>query len=166
MAQTFYQVGGMVGVDLNNQSTTQLFALGTHVLGTQNSEWVYINAATSVSGLSAVAINAAGTGGMASGGDLTAGRQLALAQTSISAQAFGWVAIRGLGLTVATTGSSSATSSVFLAASGTPTGTLSSAATGSGTLAGVSFTDVANQTATATFTTCNLTWPRGAAVGL
>ena len=55
---------------------------------------------------------------------------------------------------------------IFVAASSTPTGVLSNVASASGSVAGISFTDVTNQTATATYTVATLSWPRGRAVGL
>lgn len=164
---TFNLNSSTIGVDLNTFNATALFAVGTHVLGSNNTEWVYVQANTSIVGQRMVAFNAAYTCGMASGADILSGQQLGLAQTSCSSQAFFWVAIRGNGLTVATTGSCTATAQgIFLAASATPTGVLSNVASASGTLAGVSFTDVGNQTATATFTTVSLSWPRGAAAGM
>lgn len=156
-----------IGVDLNNQSTTALFALGTHVLGSNDSEWVYVQANTSINGKTMVAFNAAGTCGMASATDLLNGLQLASAQTSISSQAYGWVAVRGAGLTVQTTGSCTATAQgIYLAASSTPTGVLSNVASASGTVAGIAFTNVTNQTATSTYTVATLSWPRGGAPGM
>lgn len=165
MPQTFFTVNATPGIDLNNAGSTQLFALGTQTLGNNNTMWVYVQANTSIVGNTMVAFNAAGTCAMASGADLLNGLQLATAQTSISSQAFGWVCVRGVGLTVKTTGSSSIQSAIYLAATGAPTGILSSVAAASSTLAGATFTDVANQTATATFTTVNLSWPRGFPAG-
>lgn len=159
-------IGSTIGVDLDNTSTTQLFALGTHVLGTNASEWVYVQAATSVTAYKVVAFNNAYTCGMASATDVLNGLQLGVAQTAFAASAYGWVAIRGNSLGVMTTGSATGTAQgIFLAASGTPTGTLSNVASASGTVAGISFVSVA-QTATATVTGALLSWPRGGAPGM
>lgn len=167
MAQTFTLNSSTIGVDLNNGNATALFAVGTHVLGSNDTEWVYVQANTSILPYRMVAFNAAGTCGMASASDLLNGLQLGLAQTSISSQAYGWVAIRGIGLTVQTTGSATATAQgIYLAASGTPTGVLSNVASASGTVAGISFTDVSTQTAVSTLTTATLSWPRGGAPGM
>jgi hypothetical protein len=163
----FFTQSPNIGVDLNNQSATALFALGTHVLGTQDTEWVYCQANTSISARTMIAFTALGSAGMASGADLLAGAQLATAQTTVSVSSFFWAAIRGIGLTVLTTGScTSVAQGVFLASTGIPTGVLSNVGSASGTLAGVSFTDTTNQTATSTFTVATLSWPRGAAPGL
>lgn len=159
MSQTFFIQSSTIGVDLNNGNATALFAVGTHVLGGNGTEWVYVQANTSIVANTMVAFNSGTfTCGMASAGDsIIGGNQLATAQTSISAQAFGWVAIRGVGLTVQSTGSTTSTpQGVFLAASGTPTGSLSNVASGSCTVAGIAF----EAAASGTYTVCTLTWPR------
>jgi hypothetical protein len=163
----FYTQSPTIGVDLNNQSATQLFALGTHVLGTQDTEWVYLQANTSISARTVVAFTWNGSAGMASGADLLAGSQLATAQTTVSVSSYFWAAIRGIGLTVLTTGSCTSVAQVIsIAASGVPTGVLSNVASASGTVAGISFTDTTNQTATSTYSVATLSWPRGAGPGL
>ena len=161
MAQNFFVNTATVGVDLNNQSTTALFALGTHLLGTQDTEWVYVTTNTSVVGQTMVAINTTYTAGMASAADVINGLQLATAQTSISSQAFGWVALRGLNLTVAATGTSSVVSAnICVAGSGVPTGVVSAVFTTSGSLAGIQYLPL---TSTGSLATVIMTWPRGAA---
>ena len=163
----FYANSPYAGVDLNNQSATALFALGTHVLGTQDTEWVYLQANSSISARTMIAFSALGSAGMASGTDLLSGLQLGTAQTTVSVSSYFWAAIRGIGLTVLTTGSAtSVAQGIFLAASSTPTGVLSNVASASGSVAGIAFTDVTNQTATATYTVATLSWPRGRAPGL
>jgi hypothetical protein len=158
MAQSFYLNSSSIGVDLNNGSATALFAVGTHVLGTNGTEWVYVQAATSINGNTMVAFNSGTfTCGMASGNDLlTGGSQLATAQTSISAQAYGWVAVRGIGLTVQQTGTTSVQSAVYLAGT-MPTGVIGMAVSASNTIVGISIVG----TVTATYAVCNLSWPRG-----
>ena len=166
MAQNFYINQSTLGADFQNGSATALFAVGTHVLGNNGTEWVYVQANTSISGLTVVAINTVSyTCGMASGLDLTNGSQIAFAQTSISSQAYGWVAIRGLGLTVISSGSCTAPTAagVFLAASGIRTGALGCNTSASGTLAGVSIVDATDAaTAGVGDITINVTWPRPA----
>jgi hypothetical protein len=164
----FYANSPNIGVDLNNFSGTALFGLGQHVLGTQDTEWVYLQANSTIEARRMIAFTALGSAGMASGSDILAGSQLATAQISVSVSSFFWAAIRGIGLTVATTGScTSVAQGIFLAATGgVPTGILSSSISASGTLAGISFTDTTNQTATATFSVATLSWPRGRAAGM
>jgi hypothetical protein len=164
----FYPNSPNIGVDLNNQSATALFALGTHVLGTQDTEWVYLQANSSISARTMIAFTAAGSAGMASGSDILAGSQLATAQTTVSVSSFFWAAIRGIGLSVLTTGVTTVVAQgIYLAATGgTPTGILSNSISASGTVAGISFTAIADQTATQTYTVATLSWPRGRGPGL
>ena len=176
---SFTPIGSNLGVDLNNQSDSQLFALGTHCYGSQDTEWVYLQANSSISARTIIAFTGAGSAGMASGNDLLNGLQLATAQTTVSVSSYFWAAIRGIGLTVLTTGSCTAVAwtsatgngNITIAASGIPTGVLaqsqsSGSAAASGIVAGIAFTDCTNQTATATYTVATLSWPAGAAAGL
>ena len=162
MSTSYFVQSSTVGVDLNNGNATALFAVGTHVLGNNGTEWIYVQANTSILANTIVAFNSGTfTCGMASGGDLTLGSQLATAQTSISSQAFGWVAIRGVGLTVSQTGTTSALGPVCLAASGVPTGFISFQITASNTLAGIKFLVTVSATACPVL----MDWPRGVAAG-
>ena len=150
-----------IGVDLNNTSTTALFALGQVVKGSNNSEWVYVQAATSVTAYKFVAYNATFTCGMASGGDLIGGiAELAVAQNAFAAADYGWVCRRGDRVGVMCTGSVSVANQLFLAASSTPTGICSISASASGTIYGVSLVTVVD-TANATVHSAILSWPRG-----
>jgi predicted RecA/RadA family phage recombinase len=164
MAQTFVLNSSAIGVDLNNFNPTALFAVGTHVLGNNGTEWVYIHAATSIQAFRMVAVNTVSyTAGMASGADVLSGSQLAVAQTTISAQSFGWVAIRGVGLTVWCNSSATAptTIGVFLATQSASTGAITVFGSGSGTLAGAQIVDgAATTTSTGSLVTVNLSWPR------
>ena len=171
MAQNFFISQSTIGIDLNNQSTTALFAVGTKCFGTQDTEWVYVQAATTIQGLTMVAYNAAFTCGMASATDVITGLHLATAQTSISNSAFGWVAIRGTNLTIKFTGTVSVGGSVQvqLGASAMPTGLLIGVTVGTAscTLQGVhvqaTASDSGNSGNVAQFI---LSWPKAATVGV
>ena len=158
---SFFTQSSTIGVDLNTTSTTQLFALGTHVLGDRGSEWVYVQAATAVTLGKCVAISNAGTCAMVSATDMVLGTtpQLGFAQVAFAASDFGWVPIRGENMAILTTGSTSATAQVCVAGSLASTGMVSTVATASGSIIGVLFVSIA-QTATATLTGAILTWPR------
>ena len=164
MAATFSSNSSLIGVDFNNASSTALFAEGTHALGSNGTEFVYVQAATSIVRQRMVAYQSGTfTCGMASGADLvTNGYVIANAQTSISAQAYGWVAIRGVGLTVASSGSCTTGPAIIitLAAAGS-TGFLSTSVSASGTMAGISVIDATQSTSAAGGTiVVNMTWPR------
>ena len=164
MAQSFYTNSSMIGVDLNNASSTALFAVGTHILGSQGTEFVYVQANTSIVGQRMVAYQSGTfTCGMASGADLvTNGFVIACAQTSISSQAYGWVCIRGVALTVVSTASCTTGPAIIVTlAAAAATGMLSTSISASGTMAGISVIDATQSTSAAGGTiVVNMTWPR------
>lgn len=169
--QNFFVQSSTVGTDLNNMSATALFAVGTHAFGNNDSEWVYVQAQTTISALSWVAFNGTFSAGMASGADVAVnGLSLGLANATISASSFGWIAIRGVALSALFTGTGSlaATSGeLHLASSAGPTGTvyLGTVGTASCTLAGVSLAATASSSASglgaggANVMLVNLYWP-------
>ena len=160
-----------LGVDLTQSNSTQNFGLGDTIRGSDGSIWQYVNAATTVSAYSVVAINASGTMNMAT---LTAldsssgGYQLAVAQFAFAPSDYGWVPIHGVGgpggtFKVKVSGSSSAGLALYI---GTASGNLTITAAASGTIAGiaiVSGTDTANTAVTAT--PCIITWPKTRSLG-
>jgi len=159
-----------LGVDLTQASSTQNFAVGDTIRGSDGSIWQYACAATTVSAYAVVAINASGSMNMAT---LTAldnssgGYQLAVAQFAFAPSDYGWVPVHGVGgpggtFKVLVSGSSSAGVALYVAGSGR----LSITAAASGTIAGiaiVSGTDTANTAVTAT--PCIITWPKTRSLG-
>ena len=172
MANTFYPNSSSIGFDATNMSATALFALGTHILGNNDTEWVYVQAQTTISALSWVAFNSTYSAGMASAGDVAAnGNTIALANGAISASSYGWVAIRGLGLSGLFTGTGSlalTSGQLQLASSAGPTGTmmLGTVGTASCTIAGASLVATSSSSATglganaSNVTLFNLYWPQ------
>jgi hypothetical protein len=126
MTQSFFVNSSTIGVDLNNMSATALFAVGTHTFGANDSEWVYVQAQTTISALSWVAFNGTFSAGMASAADVAVnGLSIALANATISASSYGWVAIRGVNLSALFTGTGSlalTSGQLQLASSAGPTG--------------------------------------------
>lgn len=174
MSNTFYTNGSTIGFDPINHSATALYAVGTHMLGNNDSEWVYVQAQTTISSLSWVAFNATFSAGMASATDvITAGINIGLANGQISASSYGWIAIRGSNMSALFTGTGSlaATSGQFqLASSAGPTGVmmLGTVGTASCTIANVNLVATASSSATglgtggANVCLVNLVWPRQA----
>lgn len=171
MSNSLFVQSSTVGVDLVNQSATALFAVGTHVLGQNDSEWVYVQAQTTISGSSWVAFNATFSAGMASAADVTNQLGIGVANGQISASSFGWIAIRGIGLSALFTGTGSlapTSGQMQLAASGGPTGVvmLGTVGTASCTIAGVGLVATASSSASglgtggANVMLVNLFWPR------
>ena len=153
MATTFAGNGSVIGFDPSNMSATALFAVGTHALGVQDTEWVYVQAQTTINPLSWVAINPTFSCAMASAADvLIASNQFGLSNCTVSASSFGWVAIRGLNLSARFTGTGSlapTSGQLQLASSAGPTGVvmLGTVGTASCTLVGVGLAVTASCTA-------------------
>lgn len=150
----------MVGVDLNNTSTTALFTLGQSVTGTQNSEWVYVQANGAVSAGDICEINATGTASRATtAGPRTSVTELGVAQNAFADQEYGWIARRGYNMTVAISATVqpalTGTAELYIA---TTSGKLSNTSA-SATVRGIIINN-GSATATTTTTTGTLTWPR------
>ena len=173
MSSSFNVQSSTIGTDFSNQSATALFALGTHALGSQNTEWVYVQAQTTISSISWVAFNATYSAGMASGGDANAGLPFGISNTVISASSYGWIAIRGNGMTGRFTGTGSLAQSsgqLQLASSAGPTGIMmvGTVGTASNTVAGVYLVATSSASASASaglgidgsnVALFNLVWP-------
>ena len=98
-----FATSSTIGVNLNSQDTTQLFALNTKVLGSGNSEWHYVIATqqlvtgqfcyVQVNGTADVLATAmfVGLGVLGTTGQLDIG----VAQYTISGGAYGWVLKKG-----------------------------------------------------------------------
>jgi len=127
MPTSFVNTSSMLGFDPVNMSATALFAVGTRISAAQNSEWVYVQAQSTIGALSWVAINPTFSAGMASAADCVSGLHnlFGVANATISASSYGWIAIRGENLSAIFTGTGSlaATSGeMHLASSAGPTG--------------------------------------------
>ena len=174
MSNTFNANSSTIGFDPSNMSATALFAVGSHMLGSNDTEWVYVQAQTTISALSWVAFNATFSAGMASAGDVAInGNAIGLANAQISASSYGWVAIRGANLSALFTGTGSlalTSGQLQLASSAGPTGVvmLGTVGTASCTLAGVSLVATASSSATglgngaSNVCLVNLYWPQQA----
>ena len=158
-----YATSSVLGVDFNNPSTTALFTLGQHVLGSDGIEAVYVIATGTLATGSLVSIQNQGTAvnpitaylyaptGVAGGG------ALGVVQTLIPQGQYGWAMVKGQNLIIQTSGSL-APGAVVYGLSDTP-GAFQAAAS-SGTLAGVYIT-TSGSTAGLIYTARGtLTYPR------
>ena len=75
-------------------------AVGTHALGTDGTEYVFVKATTAIEQYSAVSINASSAAVPLTLALLRALSDYGFAQVAIAASAYGWVAIRGQGIGV------------------------------------------------------------------
>lgn len=159
----FYVSSSTIGVDLNNTSTTALFALGMTVEGSDGTMWEYVQASTSVSAYAVVAINSSGTCAMASVADAVSGLQLAVAQNAFAANDFGWVPIRGTGgentqMRVLCSSTMSGGNALYV---GTRTGVVSIQASSSSTVKGITVYGASGSDhALTTSLAAVITWPK------
>ena len=103
-----FVTSSVLGVDLNNSSTTALFALNQKVLGSDNSEWQYVIATGTLTTGMTVYINTAGTAAAFGTAQLnalvTGGADLGFAQYTIAQGSYGFVAKQGTNLYVMCSG--------------------------------------------------------------
>lgn len=151
----FYATTPTIGIDLNSSSTTAQFTLGTKVMGTQDTEWVYVIANGAISAGDICEITAAGTASRATtAGPRTSVTELGAAQNVFADLEYGWIARRGYNLTIAI----SATVQPGVMYIATTSGKLSNTSA-SATIQGILINN-GSATATTTTTTGTLTWPR------
>jgi len=162
--------GSMIGVNLqgNSDGATALFGLGTHVLGNNNSEWIYVNAGAALTTGQLLCVSVSfsanvATATLVSGSSAaTFPQRLAFSQGAFAASDFGWVAVRGDALNVNL--SSSSTMGLPLYLSTVQSGTITTV-TGSVTLAGILYTSCSATAIANPATIGVVTWPRVVALG-
>lgn len=147
-----------VGVDLANASDTSQFTLGDRTSGTQDTMWVYIEAAAALTTGMACTITTGftATPAVTSAGQSAANAMLVFPQTSFTSGYFGWAAYHGNNIYIRVSGTCNASAQLYIA---TTSGVLHSTSASS-TIQGVVM--IANTSATATnqAVLANLTWPR------
>lgn len=156
-------VSSLIGANLSGSDSTALFALGTQVDTNDGGLYQYVNATATLNTGQWCVINSASSAYMGMTGRLTAsadaGGGFGWAQNIINQGEYGWVAVRGRNLYIATTGTCTAGSELGFAF--TTAGRIWSApAAGVGnTILGLFITTSAS-TATAAVAVGTLTWPR------
>ena len=81
----------LIGVDLNNYSSTPLFAKGTTVQGTDGSMFEYVNTLSAVAAYNAVCINQDNDASNLTTTNAAEVRRVGVAQISIAVSCYGWV---------------------------------------------------------------------------
>ncbi|MDJ0512816.1 MAG: hypothetical protein QNJ62_05165 [Methyloceanibacter sp.] len=84
MAVTDHIITPTVGPDFNRRTTEAEFALGTVVMGTKNTGWIYVQAAGTIAAAGTCSVN---TGTFVA----TAGAGPFTADTAFTAGQYGWV---------------------------------------------------------------------------
>ena len=156
-----------IGVDLNNPSSTALFALGTKVFGSTDSEWEYCIATGTLATGALVQISPLGTAIACTTAILNTNNpnvgDLGLAQFTIPQGQYAWIPTRGKSLYVACTGTITPVVQIGLSPTAGTIITGGAVALGQ-TMAGIQL-EVSASTATASITTCTLQWPRFVTAG-
>jgi len=156
MANTWKAIDGRLGVRLDSNGNIAsgnpvAFAYGTRVTGNANSTWTYVYASSALVAGAVVAIRASGTATSGSTSLVRGANQIGIAQWAFAAGDSGFVAMRGQGLTIATTGAAAVGAVLYMAASSAGRVT-SSAASTNAQLAGVRLLTTASGTSASTAT--------------
>lgn len=155
----FNATSSILGADFNNTSTTQLFALGTKAMGTNNTEWTYVQMSGAAITGEMIAIRTGGTGVPVHTTSLvcTGPRELGWVQGNFADQDYGWVVKRGDSVTVLMSGTNVPNTQLYWAP-GQNMGALTTQA-GSASMAGIQLL-ASSSTASLVLTTAIITWPR------
>ena len=117
-----YQTGSMIGVDLNNPSSTALFTLGTRVTGSDNSEWEYVLATGTLTTGMMAWVNTLGTAQCFGTSQIstiaTGGADFGFAQYTLTQGQYGWIAKSGTNLYILCSGTVPGGAAVGLAGAG------------------------------------------------
>lgn len=103
-----YATSGMIGVDLSQTTTTQDHTLGTTASGTDNSDWVYVQAGAAITQYDALAIDENYQAVALTKALADAGHSVGFAQVAFANDEYGWVATKGSNITCRVAGSCAA----------------------------------------------------------
>lgn len=149
--------GSMIGVDFASASDTAQFALGTTVLGTQDTLWVYVECNSVMVTGDVCAITTGGTANRVTttGGQSAEKQVLCFPQTSATSGQFAWAAQKGAPIYVQVSATCNPSAALYVA---TTTGKLSTTSASS-TIAGVVLLALSG-TATTAAVLANVVWPK------
>ena len=147
----------IIGANLNGNSdgSTALFAVGSRCGGTNDTEWIYVQANVPLTTGQMVYLNTTYTAQLANVTNTITGNELAFAQGAFNTSDFGWVCKRGSPIYVLVSSLSTVGGNLFVADN---SGTLTGAAV-SGTMAGIAVI-TASATGVAVVMQSYVTWPR------
>lgn len=95
-----FATSGTAGVDLTATPTSAGFDLGTCVPGTDNTEWVYVQASGAITQYDAVGIDENYQAAALTKAIADAGHQIGFAQVAFADNDYGWVACKGSNISV------------------------------------------------------------------
>lgn len=140
-----YVTSGALGIDLTatTEGTTTdgagaKFTLGQRVTGSDNTEWVYVQASGAITQYDVVAIDENYQAATVTSALAGAGHLAGFAQVAFDDNDFGWVALRGSNISVRAAQSCAADAKLFVGCTGVSAGVVDDASvTGRVTLQGV-----------------------------
>lgn len=106
-------VSPILGVDFTSTPTTAEFELGTRVMGSDGTEWVYIQASGAITQYYTVAIDENYQAAHLTTALNTAGHQIGFAQSAFADNDYGWVATRGSNIKAAVASSCGADARLY-----------------------------------------------------
>ncbi|MCI0557644.1 MAG: hypothetical protein MN733_04055 [Nitrososphaera sp.] len=149
-ADLHFSTGGMIGAKLYQVDSSKLFDLGTCVMGTDNTEWVYVEASGTITVYDVVAIDEDYQAAACSSALAGAGHTPGFAQQAFTDGQFGWVALKGSNIKVRAASSCAADALLYVGTTGLSNGVVDDAsASGRVTLQGVVLVE-ANTSSTTT----------------
>ena len=150
--------GSKLGVDLANASSTQQFTLGDRTNGTQDTMWVYIEAAAALTTgqLCTMTTGFTATPAITAAALTAANAMMVFPQSTFSSGQFGWAVQHGNNVYVRVSGTTSLSGVLYVAVTSGALHTTSA----SSTLAGVALIANVSSTAVALAVLANLTWPK------
>lgn len=135
-----YVTSGALGINLavTTAGADAKFTLGQRVTGSDNTEWVYVQATGAITQYDVVAIDEDFQASTATSALAGAGHLAGFAQVAFADNDFGWVALRGSNISVRAAQSCAADAKLFVGCTGVSAGVVDDASvTGRVTLQGV-----------------------------
>ena len=154
----FYVNQSTVGVDLNNVSDSAQFTLGQRVSGSQDTMWVYIEAANAISTgmVCSITTGFTATPALTAAALTAANAYVVFPQTAFTSGQFGWACYHGNNVYIRVSGTTSLSGVLYVAVSSGLLHTTSA----SSTMAGVAMIANTSATAVGQAVLANLTWPK------
>lgn len=95
-----FATSGMLGVDVTATPTAADFDLGTAIIGTDGTKWVYVQASGAITQYDAVAIDENYQAAALTKALADAGHAVGFAQVAFADNDYGWVAVEGSNISV------------------------------------------------------------------
>jgi hypothetical protein len=125
MVNTHYATIAPLNAKLSETSATAKFALGTKVIGDGGTEWVYVQASGAITQYDLVSIDTAYTATTCTAA-LANGSLPGFAQIAFATTEYGWVAIKGTGISARVAASTSNNAQLTIGSSGVSAGVMAS----------------------------------------